>query len=71
MDVDSAEHAIIRYTHYNHLILVVAAVLLLESDALGCKLGLWVVRTLLLRLAVVRPLPEGASVETRARVLLI
>ena len=71
LHVDTTEHAIVRYTHYNHLILVVAAALLLEPDALWCNFGLRVVCALLLCLAIVCPLPEGASVETRARVLLI
>ena len=71
LHVDSTKHAIIRNTHYDHLILVVTTVLLLQPDALGGKLGLGIIRTLLLGLSVVRPLPEGTSIQAGDGMLLV
>ena len=61
LHVDAAQDAVVGHPHHNHLILVVAAVLLLEADAFGGELGLRVVGKLLLILAT--PIPESAAVE--------
>ena len=61
LHVDAAQDTVVGHPHHNHLILVVAAVLLLEADALGGELGLRVIGKLLLVLAT--SVPESAAVE--------
>ena len=70
LHIDSAEDAVIRNPHHYHLILEVALILLLQSDAFGCELGLGIVGALLLCMPAV-PLPERATVEARAWMLLV
>ena len=69
LHVDASENTIVRDTHHNHLILIVASALLLESDALGCKFSLGVIGYLVLILAT--PIPTRASIEARHWMLLI
>ena len=69
LHIDASKHTVVRDTHNYHLILVVASTFLLEADALGCQLGLGVIRNLVLILAT--PVPACPTVQARNWVLLV